>query len=296
LESLAPGAGRLGVSPELKAALAPEALAALNARGRFDVSTAEDIKKPQLTEEAALVLATNWGHNYAIHIASALEEKRGGAIAFNRLQPCGRALYVASPYEVTPDSEEISIRNLLGPKWIVALCAGKEPQLSVSVAARAVELRVHETYIDFPPASGSEFFAVGVSSSWEGALAISAESAAIMVARRCGVRVLEAPRLVGVDPGWIPQAAQWMIRLETPVRIAGTSEEVSTVFVGLRLDGKAAVGVDAVIPQVPDSDASNTPGHASALLDRAVVRMPQALAWRTIFRPVTAGTVLRPRP
>lgn len=221
--------------------------------GQFATNIVEDRGIPQLTELEAQKLATAFGRNYAIHGRRGYERDHGGPIAFERLTPCDRTFYAASPYENVDGSAPIHLRNVLGARWIVPLCDNGVAKISVAVAAAAADLTTDGGLIQFPRTFGNEFFAVGIPSTWESALAVGPETAVILASRQLG-KPVGRPTLVLMDFGWSPQSAQWRIPTLDASNSPGTD-----VYVGLRLDGTPAVGDRAIAVQRPRLDAAVDP-------------------------------------
>jgi hypothetical protein len=270
-------------------ALTPAAQAMLASDGRFKTSAVALSSSPQLAEAEALTLATHFARHYAVHVKRYLESQRLAAINFAKLSPCGRILYAESPF-TADTTAQIAVRNGLGPRWFVCLCSDGEPQLSVAVAALATEMQVDRDAIAFAESHGNEFFAVGIPSEWDGALAVSPEQAAILANQITKKRVNSVPRLVIVGPGWIPQAAQWLIDLEGEITEPGLPH-VRQVFVGLRLDGEPASGRDAVVVQIPGQSltASAASSSGKQLMPHVLLGPESPFEWKTTFVPFEAG-------
>lgn len=274
---------------ELNAALTPSAHAALSRDGTFRVNVVDKTAGPQLSESQAVQLARVFGRAYAVHSRSYLELQHKAPIAFDRLEPCGRAMYASSPYSV-PSGSPKYVRNVVSPRWFITLCNAGIPTLSIAVAAAATELRTHASRdrIEFPDPHGNEFLAQGIPSGWQGALAVSAEQAAIIAHRATGHRVDQAPRLTIVDPAWIPQAAQWVIHLDQEVQVP-QGEPTRRIFVGLRLDGVPAIGSAAVVAQVqrpPIPTSVTDAGPVSEHLSIVTQTSEFGFGWKTAFLPI----------
>lgn len=281
VDELSQPAKTLTAPAELLAALEPSAAEALGPGGLFATNKIDPAFGPQIPEQEARRLAETFGRAYAIHARNAFEEERGGRIEFESLTACGRSMYASSPY-VSDPAQGNAEQNLFGPKWIVTLCGSGMPQLSIAVAALATYLRVNGPLIQFPPQSGNEFFPRGIPASWRGGLAVDPEQAAILGAKATGSRVSTAPKLMLVGAGWIPQAAQWLIGTSPK----GGSPEMT--FVGLRLDGRPAVGAAAVVAQRPSADVSLALG-ASQLAINGYTNRPMPgfqFGWKTMFTPI----------
>ena len=219
-------------------------------------------------------LATAFGRYYAVHSRRWYETERNGPINWGALTACGRTMLALPSWNPRQDgpspADRVASRNRDGAYWLVTLCAHSGPQLSVAVAASALELETRGRVILFPDAHGNEFVARGIPDGWYGALAVSPEEAAIKASTSTGSRVRSTPRLIRVDPAWIPQAAQWEVELDVPAAAAG-HDALSQVYVGLPLDGTPAVGPTQVAVQVPPTgqlSAVASLGH-----DRGPMRM-----------------------
>lgn len=231
--------------------------------------TPAQLNRRQLTETQAAQLATAIARVGGPGIANTLAEDRGGeSIDFPSLRPCGPILYANSLYADLPEKMRAADRNALGSKWLVTMCSGAEPQLSVSVAAGAVDLRIRGNIIQFPSDVGNELYMKGIPNGWEGALIVGPETALKLAAEATGRRPDAVPELVAADPHWIPQAAQWRIRLSdvpiasgrSSIRSSSTAREV---LVGLRLDGVHVPGGPFLVVQVPGDQASGAPNIPS---------------------------------
>jgi hypothetical protein len=224
---------------------------------------------PQLAAQDAAKLATVVARVGGPGIAGELRADRGGrAINFPVLRPCGRVLYANSLYSDPPENMRPADRNTYGPKWIVTMCAGDEPQLSVSVASLAADLRLKGNAVLFPANPGNEFYMKGIPPDWEGGLAVGPESALKLAAEATGARAAAMPELIAPNPRWIPQMAQWRVRLSSTPTAPGSARpdqiaNVGEVFVGLRLDGVTGPGHPLLVVQAQPAASNLRPDNPS---------------------------------
>lgn len=148
-------------SDQLVQAVAGDAAAAIT-DGKFVLSAPEASLAEQISVGHALALATAWSRQFGPLGRSWFEKDRGGSIRFDKLTPCGRPLFAVSGFYEPALDVLPSVRRAVGPWWLVTLCDGGTPNLSVSVSAWATELRLEGGKIAFPPNSGAEFSAIGI--------------------------------------------------------------------------------------------------------------------------------------
>jgi hypothetical protein len=289
-----PGPPVEAISRELADALSPSVLASLNSAGQFETVAIDSTAGPQLSEAEAKAFAIVFARNYAVHARSYFEGQRLARIDFQRLTPCGRALYASSRARVSPQAE-VHERNFIGPRWVIALCSAGEPQLSVAVAALAVEMKVKDgEFITFPGPHGNEFLPSGIPAEWDGALPVSPEQAAILAAKLSGHHVTKVPQLVLAGAGRIAFDAQWVISLDGPVHAIGL-EATDRVFVGPRLDGKSSLGRSGIVVQLPNGTSKLAVGQLPPNSVMAMVRPDAefAFGWRPRFTPIQGGGIIK---
>lgn len=206
-------------SDELSKAVAGEAASVL-AGGKFVLSPPEATKAEQITSVEAVQLAVAWAKQFGPLIRSSLEEERGGRIRFDRLQPCGRPLYAVNGFQEPPLDILPSVRRSIGPWWILTLCDGGAPSLSVAVSAWATELTIEQGRILFPTNGGAEFWGAGIPVGHVGEFPLSPERAAYSTSAQTGRRVTSIPYLVaGFNSLGNPHYARWQWRLDEVVSV-----------------------------------------------------------------------------
>lgn len=212
------------------AAITPALVQSLGANGQVPLPEVEDIGRPQLTADVAQTLAVSWINSYSRSLRAALEHYRGSTIDMDRLHICGTPLYVRTVAEPAslPGDENRTLRNRVGPHWLVVLCDPTEPAVSLSIAALAVEMAGQQPR--GISAGADVFYAQGIPADWSGAVPVSAEDAVVAAARYAGGKAAAWPQLVGADPTFIPQAAQWRVPVVKP---DGTPD---AVLVGMTLN------------------------------------------------------------
>jgi hypothetical protein len=216
-----------------------------------DPVTFEDIGLPQLTAETASAIAVILGRGSAKGIARSLRADRGGRpVDFDDLVPCGPPRYARTLFDLGAIRDEQE-RHLYGPKWLVALCANGEPQLSIAVSSLATDLAIQPGLVRVPSDKGQAVHMKGIPPSWTDGLPITIHEAAAMVTRVTGKPATSAPTLVAPHPAWVPHAAQWHFRVSQG---SAGDNSGTDLLVGLRLDGESAVGPSAVIVQALAAD------------------------------------------
>ncbi len=187
----------------------------------------------ELTESEAMTLAKAYARVGARWMGETWQRDRRSRIDFDRLTPCPRALYAKSSF-VLGQRGSPSLRQLIGPKWLIAMCSESGPPvLSIAVSAEATDLRVIDGHILGP--GGAQFTSAGIPVS-RSDVPISPEDAVNIVAKATGRRVLKVPELVLAPPPYPPQLAKWRIQLELPVTVrgvrSGSRRTTSEVYVG----------------------------------------------------------------
>ena len=238
----------------LLAALSGAAASALDANGKFMLAVDQSLSgSPEISAARAVELAEEWGRDFGpLHITK-LTKGHGSPIQFNELKACGRTLYAESPFQPPPTNWLRPFRSQYGPWWLVTLCARRGvAQVSVAISAWAVDLKIDNGRIVFPPESGNEFVGVGIPSGHRGEFPSAPEAAAILVGDVTGRRTVMAPRLLMAQPNdGVPQAARWHITLDADALLRTNRRNVSTdqVFVGSTRDvssGRVSMWVPTV--------------------------------------------------
>ena len=203
---------------ELLASLSGVAAASLDANGRFRLTNEVATQYPEISAAEANDLARTWAHEFGPLHLRFLQETHGAPINFRTLDVCGRTLYVRNSF--VPPNSDIPIPYLrpYGPWWLVTICeTGDVPTISVAVSAWSRELSISGGRIQFPSASGNEFFGIGIPLGQVGEFPISPEAAATFAAKHSGRRVAEVPELIlPANTDGPPQAARWRMKLESP--------------------------------------------------------------------------------
>ena len=222
----------------LREVLTDSASSKLDASGRFVVNQVALSARREITGSRAAELAAAWAPQFGPFLARTIEAAHGEPIDFTTLRVCDRPQYAASSFQPLPDGVPKLYHRYLGPWWIVTLCNGQRAAVSLAVSAYSDDLMVDAGTIAFPAVGkGNYFLAVGVPPSWEGGLPISAEAAALRIARSSGRFVAEVPELVAPDPRRsFPHGALWRISMNAPVRArthrTGRVLDRQQVFVG----------------------------------------------------------------
>ena len=126
-----------------------------------------------------------------------VETTHGAAIEFDKLFPCGRIVYVVSPFNPVKSETASAIRNVTGGAWVQPMCltlAGP-PVMLQYVAARA-RVRVVGGVIGGGPLVGNEFYSVGVPKAAPTRFVQTPERAAQRVFMRTNTRIAKVPDLL----------------------------------------------------------------------------------------------------
>lgn len=244
--------GTSGQQPQSRL-LVGAAARALQPNGRFALVGAPI---GELTEAAAVSLASAYLHDYARIALTRYEADAGRSINLAALRPCPRAYYATSAYESGADLPTHLARHL-GPHWLVSFCDGSTPVVSVSLSALATDLRTQSGITQLPDPRAGDFLDVGI----PGGIGVppTPEDAVMAAVELLGARVTSVPELVQLGPSYSAQLARWRLTLERPVRVrgkrSGATTEVREVFVGFpdqlgRSDvmrGEARADVDEAI-------------------------------------------------
>jgi len=190
----------------------------LNSEGKFDVLQAP--ASDELSAGEAVRFANAYAKQFVPLRYTYLEKTRGGSIDLKRLTACGRPLYAAAAFEPLPSDIDVAFRRPFGAWWMVTLCAGSEPQVSVAISALATDMKIETGAIRFPAFHGNEFVAVGIPVGHSGEFPLSPEVAVVRAAKLTGLRVKSVPELImpAITEG-APQEAKWQMVLEAPAQL-----------------------------------------------------------------------------
>lgn len=223
-------------SDELRASLTGEAANAVNGAGKFVLPAPPPSLASVVSPGQASSLALVWARQFGPLLRPGLEGVHGRPIAFDKLTQCGRPLYAVSAFEEPPLDVLPAARRAVGPWWLITLCEGVTPKLSVAVSAWATELSIENNRIVFPTNAGMEFYGQGIPLGHSGEYPVSPERAAVSTARQTGRRLTSIPNLItGFNKGGHPGHARWEWQLEGNVAVrtlAGRSLSASKVYVG----------------------------------------------------------------
>ena len=212
--SSGPGTTTLSASGVADATLGT-ARANLGADGHF-VSLEQNSATERSAQEA-VAFANVYAQKYVGYIQSWLEETRGASINKKMLKACGRPFYAETTFQPISEAEPAGIRNGFGSYWLVTLCAGPEPQVSLAVSAKAGMTLVNGN-IRFGDDAGGEFFAYGIPKGHVGEFPLSPEAAAATIARKMGAQIVTTPRLIlPMHADGFPQNAKWEVELNRDV-------------------------------------------------------------------------------
>lgn len=229
--------------PDLGGAVTSAAAQQLDAAGCFNLPAVAAEGPPVLTADSARRLAERFAVTFFAQSKSFLEAGRGGPIALEGLRAWGRVYYAQAPYAPLRPAVPTAFKNGYGSHWLVALC---DPQgllqASVAVAVRLTYLTLFDgKYLLWPSdvqdVLGNEFWAVGAPVTWDGALSIGPEAAALLAFRVTGRRARAVPRLLLRESSYsAPQGAVWVVLLDGAARLQGVSSNraysADTVYVG----------------------------------------------------------------
>lgn len=221
---------------DLRASVSGDAAATVTATGKFLIAQPLPGLADLVAQGDAVLLATAWSRQFGPLLRGMLEQAHGAPIRLDKVAPCGRPLYAVSPFKEPPLDMLPAARRSVGPWWLVTLCEGSTPKLSVAVSAWATELRLENGRIVFPPNAGMEFYGHGIPLGHTGEYPASPERAAVAAAQITGGRVTNVPRLIaGFNKGGHPGHARWQWSLDRRItaRTADRSSvATSDVFVG----------------------------------------------------------------
>lgn len=210
---------------EVLNALTPEAAAALDADGRFQLAPPRSTGRPQVSEQRAADLAVALARFNLILDGGRYREQRGGPISFERLFSCQRPLYAEAPFDRlvidTVEKPAHPLQKGTGPFWLVKLCGPDGPELNVAVSAYSTELSITPAgRVEFPAIGGGDFFAQGIPALRSHDDLPSAEAAAVLAATVSNRRVAMVPTLIlPFFRDGAPTDARWRLLLDGLVRM-----------------------------------------------------------------------------
>ncbi|HEX5386733.1 MAG TPA: hypothetical protein VFW66_08550 [Gemmatimonadales bacterium] len=215
------------------------AQAALGPNGLFQLPT-ESPNANEATSARARQLALAWVADIGPQLRGLLEREHGSAIDFSSLMPCGRPLYATAAFEPMAPDVPIGIRRPYGAQWIIGLCDGHGVlTVSLAVSALTTDVETDAGHLGpSKPGSGSEFFAMGVPSSWDSPVGLSPERAVAQMGAALGARIIAPPVLIAASPTEAyPQGALWRLDLEHPLALKTHSGRAiaaaQTIYAGL---------------------------------------------------------------
>lgn len=229
----------------LRQAVVSELHGRIDGAGRF-VLPAQALDRngvPQIGPERARQLAAGWVHEFGPMNRESLQREHGDSIAFNTLSTCQRTMYARSPY--LPVDRAVAVHptgaihlRALGPYWLVPFCNSQgQPVMLVAVSAHSTDVILDNSRLQFPPIGGEWFHWRGIRKGQQLELPVGPETAAIVVARLAGKRVVRVPELVlAARPQATPTEPAWRVTLEEevtlPVRTTGTSRPARDLYAG----------------------------------------------------------------
>lgn len=206
---------------------------ALDQDGRFRLSPPERTRPDEISQDRAVAIAAAWVRTFGPIKRPTLEVQHGSPINLAALRPCERVLYAESAFESLPQDYDPLYHRQYGPWWLVGLCDGSRPVLTVAVSAYASHIELDGSQLRLPKIRGMDVYLSAVGADWDGPVPDSPERAVRRIAEQTGTRISEVPVLVAPDPALArPQAATWRLRTERPVRARGREATLLEVFVG----------------------------------------------------------------
>ena len=202
----------------VSAAVVGAAAADLDANGQF--ANLQTSAPDELASADAIRLANAYAKEFVPFQYDFLKKARGGPIDLKQLAACGRPLYAGAAFEPLPSTIDVVHRRPFGAWWLITLCAGSTPQVSLAVSALATDLRLEDGKIKFPAAAGNEFLAVGIPLGHQGEFPAAPEVVAVRTAEFSGRRLTTVPTLImtAYTEG-LPQDSRWEINLESSIRV-----------------------------------------------------------------------------
>jgi hypothetical protein len=223
----------------------------LGATGEIEVDGAVPTWRAQISETRADTLAEAWSRVFASMARTFLERQHGEPINVAALHACGRTYFARSPFQPLPASIPDATQRTFGPYWLVTLCDGSGPAISLAVSAYATDLTLVGGELRFPQLSGEEFKWVGIPAGSAG-LPLPPEEAVATTFVQTGRRIAATPELI-ISGRSIPQLARWHLRLDSAasLRTAHGIVHESDVYVAQRLAGDTVLAHAA--PDQPKS-------------------------------------------
>lgn len=246
-------------SADLARMVTGEAAARLDASGAFIMSNDAargTAVRPQLTEARASQYAAIAARDFGPLTRSDIEKERGGRVDFSSLAPCGRTFYAESPLPDLPVEVSDAARRGYGPWWLVTLCQGGDPAVSVATSAYNTHLTITDGKLRYPAVSGNEFWIIGIPHSL-GHLPLSPEEAVRFASTATGVAIAQVPRLLAPLPrDGMPHMSRWQLTLERPVTARGVSSRSAQVNTSVFVRRRTVR--DSVTAEIPASDGPET--------------------------------------
>lgn len=211
-----------------------EALSALDHDGHFVLPSPPQATN-QISAAHAAALADAYEHTFARFLQAQYERDRGGPIDVTNLAPCGRVYFATSPYVEDADLEAQGSARIIGSHWLVTMCDGASPVVSVAVSVFATGVQVRDRTIvkDGDP---NDFFSVGIRVG-VASVPMTPESAVSLAYAKTGARVNAVPELIMPPTPYAPQIAYWRVPLERAVDVRSANGEwrhsESALLVGL---------------------------------------------------------------
>jgi hypothetical protein len=258
---------------DLRGVLAGEAAAGLSSSGRF-VLTSTPSGEPEITEVQAVALAAAWPQQWGRFLRTYLESEHGAPIQFDRLVPCQTPLYARSSFAPLAPQVHRTVRRAYGPWWLVSLCEGPTPAVSLAISAYSTDLTIVDGRIQLPAVSGNHFLPAGIPHGWDGAVRVSPERAALAASMHSRRLVASVPELYAPAPARArPQFAAWRIRLDRPVTLRGerTLDRRSHAEVYVTGNGREGSGerlVHVGTPEQPDHVEFQYPMNVDGLVGK----------------------------
>src|SRR5262249_4195242 len=122
--------------------LTGNALNAVGGDGRFRVPIVQRHPNVEVTADQASKIATLWSHTSAPWIRPTLELDRGAPVDPRKVEQCGRIFYADTPYQDLAATASHFVNTIYGPWWLVTLCDGAGPAISMAVSAYSKNLKI----------------------------------------------------------------------------------------------------------------------------------------------------------
>ncbi len=225
--------------------------ARVSSTGEIEVAGPIPTQQTQINASRADSLAQVWARVFAAMARPSLERQHGTRINFPALLVCGRTFFARSPFQPLPTSIPDAVQRSFGPYWLVTLCDGSGPAISLAVSAYATDISLAGGTLHFPQFSGEEFKWVGIPAGSAG-LPLPPEDAVAAEFTQTGRRVAATPELV-ISGRSSPQLARWHLRLDSAASVRTGRGIVSAidVYAARRLAGDTVLAHAA--PNQPTS-------------------------------------------